>query len=181
MSIFRDFLSLINKEVPLNILKKRGLKVGNNFSKQQGCFIDPTHCFLIEIGDNVTFSIRVTLLAHDASSKKIIGKAKFGKIIIHDNVFVGANVTILPNVEIGENAIIGAGSIVTKDVLPNSIVAGNPAKVIGNIQQYTEKLEKIQNEKNLFDETYTMRANVNFEKKQQLKEATEKYGICFIE
>lgn len=45
MRFINNIISLINREVPLNKLKKRGLKVGNNFSKQQGCFIDPTHCF----------------------------------------------------------------------------------------------------------------------------------------
>ena len=53
-----------------------------------------------------------------------------GKIIIGKNVWIGAHVSILPNVTIGDSAIVGAGSVVTKDVPINSIVAGNPAKVI---------------------------------------------------
>jgi len=181
MSIIKDIISLINREVPIKILEKRGLKIGKNFSKQQGCFIDPTHCFLIEIGDNVTFCLVVYSCPHDASSKKLIDKAKFGKIIIHDNVFVGANVTILPNVEIGENAIIGAGSIVTKDVPANTIVAGNPAVKIGTVDEYQKKLVKLQNSQNCFGQEYTTRQKVTGEKKEELKKASQKYGICFIE
>ena len=69
----KDIIRRIIGEVPTKTLIKRGLKVGDNFNRQQGCFIDPTHCFLIEIGNNVTFSIKVTLLAHDASTKMLIG------------------------------------------------------------------------------------------------------------
>lgn len=181
MKIFRSLLDIINREMPLKILEKRGLKVGKNFSKQKECFLDPNHCFLIEIGDNVTFSNRVTLLAHDASSKKLIQKTKFGKIIIHNNVFVGANVTILPNVEIGENTIIGAGSVVTKNIEPNKIVAGNPAKVIDTVESYREKLNKTQRAENTFGKEYTIQNKVDQRKKEELKKASKKYGICYID
>lgn len=51
-------------------------------------------------------------------------------IVIEDNVFIGADVFILKGVTIGKNSVIGAGSIVTKDIPPNAIAAGNPAKII---------------------------------------------------
>lgn len=47
----------INGEVSTNQLIKRGMKVGNDFHRGSGCFLDPTHCFLISIGNNVTMSI----------------------------------------------------------------------------------------------------------------------------
>lgn len=55
-----------------------------------------------------------------------------------DNVFIGANSTIMYNVKIGPNAIVAAGSVVTRDVPEGTIVGGNPAKVIG----YVDKLAK---------------------------------------
>lgn len=55
-----------------------------------------------------------------------------GTIEIFDHVMIGAGSKILPNVKIGPNVIVAAGSIVTKDVPPNSVVAGVPAKVIGS-------------------------------------------------
>ena len=131
----KDVFRLLTGEIPTKTLIKRGLKVGINFNRQQGCVIDPTHCFLIEIGNNVTFSIRVTLMAHDASTKKVIGYTKIGKIVIEDNVFIGANATILPNVTIGKNSIIGANSVVTKNIPENVVVAGNPAKIICSIDE----------------------------------------------
>jgi acetyltransferase-like isoleucine patch superfamily enzyme len=55
-------------------------------------------------------------------------------VIIEDNVFIGAHVTILKGVTVGKNSVIGACSVVTKDVPPNQIWAGNPAKFIKDIE-----------------------------------------------
>ena len=180
MKLLRNLICLLNREFPIEWLIKRGLKVGKKFTKQQGCFIDPSHCFLIEIGDNVTFSIRVTLLAHDASCKNLVNYTKIGKIIIGDNVFIGANVTILPNVKIGANSIIGAGSVVTKNIPPNTVAVGNPARVIMTTDEYKQKLENNMEKNKLFSSDYTMREKLTKEKKEELKKSTDEYGICFI-
>ena len=58
--------------------------------------------------------------------------------VIKKGASVGSGATILPNTKIGENAIVGAGSVVTKDVPPYSIVAGNPAKVLRYLEQTVE-------------------------------------------
>lgn len=63
-------------------------------------------------------------------------KEKIGCIEIMDNVFIGSNCLILYNTRIGPNALVGAGSVITKDVPPNSIVSGVPAKVIGSFDKY---------------------------------------------
>lgn len=174
----KDIIRTIIGEVPTKKLIRRGLKVGKNFNRQQGCFIDPTHCWLIEIGNNVTMSIRVVLMAHDASTKNSLGYTKIGKIKIKDNVFLGANTIVLPNVTIGENSVIGANSVVTKDVPPNSVVAGNPAKVISSIREYKKKNEA-QMSNNVFGEEYTMRANIDNDKKMEMSKILES-GIGYI-
>ena len=164
----KDIIRTLIGEVPTKVLIKRGLKVGKNFSRQQGCFIDPTHCWLIKIGNNVTFSIRVTVLAHDASTSKITGYTKIGRVVIGDHVFVGANSTILLGAKIGDNVIIGANSVVTHDIPSNCVVAGNPAKVIYKMDEFEAKERKKFGECHKFSEDYTMRGNLDDEKKNEM-------------
>ncbi|KGN79195.1 hypothetical protein HW49_07060 [Porphyromonadaceae bacterium COT-184 OH4590] len=93
-------------------------------------------CFKkIEIGKGVVIGENVTI--RDSDNHNIVGstKAFTQPIKIGNHVWIGLNVTILKDVTIGDGAIIAAGSVVTKDVPPHSIVAGVPAKVIkDNVQ-----------------------------------------------
>src|SRR5271170_807000 len=63
---------------------------------------------------------------------------KVERTVIKKGASIGSGATILSNINIGENAIVGAGSVITKDVPPNSIVAGNPARVLRYIEQTAE-------------------------------------------
>lgn len=166
----KNIVRYITGEMPTKILVKRGLKVGQGFNRQQGCYIDPTHCFLIEIGNNVTMSIRVTLMAHDASTKNILGYTKIGRISIGNNVGIGANTIVLPNVQIGDNCIIGAGSVVTKDVPDNTVVAGNPARVMCSVEEYRVKWTT---DETVFDESYRYSNGISKKKINEMREATE--------
>ncbi len=135
-------------------LVERGLLLGRNVDIVEDIFLDPSHCFLISIGDNCTLCPRVRLIAHDASSKKLLGYTKIGKIEIRENCFIGDSTIILPGVTIGPSSIVGAGSVVTRDVPPYSIAAGNPARVICTVDDYVEKIRMISNGKKIFDEEY---------------------------
>lgn len=66
----------------------------------------------------------------------------FGKITIGNYVYIGANAIVLPGVTIGDNSLIAAGSIVTKSVPSNVVVAGNPARIICTIDEYYERNKK---------------------------------------
>ena len=173
MKFIKKIVMLLNREILTETLIKRGMKVGKNFNRQQGCYIDPTHCYLITIGDDVTMSIRVTIMAHDASTKKFLGYTKIGQVHIGNHVFIGANTTILPGVTIGDYAVIGAGSVVTHDVPSRTIAVGVPAKAVCDTDAYTEKYRCKMNESNTFDDTYKMGCGLDEGKKKRLIEATD--------
>ena len=111
--------------------------------------IDKQYPWLIEIGNHVRITQGVIMLTHDYSwsvfkqiSGEILGNAR--PIKIGNNVFIGMNSIILGGAEIGDNVIIGAGSIVSKKCESNSVYAGNPARKIMGLDEYTEKRRKEQ-------------------------------------
>ena len=66
---------------------------------------------------------------------------EYAKIKIGNNVFIGANTTLLYDISIGDNVIIGAGSVVTKDIPDGVVAAGVPCKVIGKYDDFKEKMK----------------------------------------
>jgi acetyltransferase-like isoleucine patch superfamily enzyme len=86
----------------------------------------------VEIGNNVLIAVNsvITSQAHDVDAEIFRLSHKKGKVIIHDNVWLGAGVLVMPGVEIGKNSVIGAGSVVTKNIPQNSVAVGSPAVVI---------------------------------------------------
>lgn len=101
----------------------------------------PLYPNLISIGNNVHLASKVCLVPHDAihlclNSMGASVKEKIGCIEIGDNVFIGANTTVLYDVKIGSNVIIGAGSLVNRDIPDNSVAVGIPARVIGTFEDF---------------------------------------------
>lgn len=143
------FSQIIGKEVgqdcwimpPFFVDFGKNISVGKGFLLQQNCtFMDRGG---IEIGDNVWIApnVRITTINHDFNPYN--RQATFCKgVKIGDRVWVGIGATICPGVTIGENSIIAAGAVVTKDVPPNVIVGGNPAKVIKTLENYEKPTQK---------------------------------------
>jgi acetyltransferase-like isoleucine patch superfamily enzyme len=98
---------------------------------------------LISVGDEATITAGVKIITHDASSNRRIGLVWASPIKIGKRAYIGVNSIILPGVTIGDDAIIGAGSVVTRDVQPGTIVAGNPAKPIGNTIELDNKRKEL--------------------------------------
>lgn len=107
----------------------------------------PLYAKLIKVHNNVRIASNVSFVTHDVThtmlnkryNNEFLNNEIVGCIEIMDNVFVGTNVTILNNVRIGPNAIVAAGAVVTKDVPPNSVVGGVPARVICSMDEYVAK------------------------------------------
>ena len=92
----------------------------------------------VRIGDNVMIGPHCCIAAgsHDYKQTerpmRFAGNLTKGPIVVEDNVWIGAHVTLTDGVRVGRDAVVGAGSVVTRDVPPYAIVAGVPARVIGN-------------------------------------------------
>ncbi len=126
-------------------LRKLGVKMGRHTYGNLGFrIVSDDYKTRVIIGDNVSIALNVVMIAcSSANNGKKINLipyvkerlCKEGRIVIANDVWIGANVTILPGVHVGECAVIGAGSVVTKDVEPYTIVAGNPAKVLRRMEE----------------------------------------------
>ena len=113
------------------------ITIGNNVSINSDCHIGAINEIIIEDGVLIASKVFITdhyhgLIDSEAinvspSNRKLYSK---GPVKIEKNVWIGEGVVVLPNVTIGENSIIGANSVVTKSIPKNSIVGGNPAKII---------------------------------------------------
>ena len=147
MGYLKEFLYRMRGEYTTEKLKKMGLQVGSNFNRLNGVILDPSHCWLIEIGDNVTMAPRVHILCHDASTKQFIGYTKIGRVTIGDNVFIAPNcgfytaghpldserrnkgLEYAKPIKVGNNVWIGAG--VT--VLPGVTIGDNSVIGAGSV------------------------------------------------
>ena len=101
--------------------------------------IDTAHCYLISIGDHCGFGDHCLILAHDAQMDEFLDAARIGRVIIHPSSHIGARTVILAGVEIGPRTIVGANSVVSRSLPPDTVCAGNPAKVICTLDEYLAK------------------------------------------
>lgn len=177
MNPLKEFLYRLRGEYTTEKLISMGMNVGNNFKRLHGVILDPGHCWLITIGDNVTIAPRAHILCHDASTKTFLNYTKIGRVTIGNNVFIGAESVILPGVTIGNNVIIGVNSTVTHDIPDNTVVAGSPAQKIYSLDEYLQKERNRMASAPCYSEEYTLRQNVSMEKRmKQKEELTGKIG-----
>jgi len=111
------------------------IRIGAHSVVNRGTYLDGRAS--LAIGDNVNISHQAVLqtLTHDPRSPDFAVRAK--PVAIHDHAWIGARALICPGVTIGEGAVVGAGAVVTRDVAPWTIVAGNPARRIGDRPRQT--------------------------------------------
>ena len=97
----------------------------------------------IIFGNNIELAPGVSIISSNHETTNLSKHVEGKPIIIGNNVWIGANTTVLPEVTIGNNVTIGANSVVTRDIASNSIAVGNPCKVIKKKEPYTEDFSKI--------------------------------------
>jgi len=131
----------------VRFLISKGAIVGKGCTIITSCRNFGTEPYLIRIGHDVTITYGVLFVTHDGGTRIFrknfpemnrFGNA-FAPIVLGNNVFVGLNSILLPGTKIGDNSLIGAGAVVKGTFEPGSVIAGNPGRTIGTIDEYIEK------------------------------------------
>jgi maltose O-acetyltransferase len=139
-SLLQDLLGQIGDNVtiwtPFNCVYGENIYIGNDVFFNLNCMIIDNN--RVEIGDHVMIGpgVQIYTAAHplDAESR-VQGWEMTKPVTIGDSVWIGGSAILLPGVTIGERSVIGAGAVVTKDIPPDVVVAGNPARIIREIDQ----------------------------------------------
>lgn len=127
--MFRSFFAKIIQKYRNFYFRLQGYTIENSVILERRLNFDRLYKKGIHIGANTLITSQVTILSHDhckrVNNQPLLLDTKIGK-----NCLIGIGAIILPGVNIGDEVIVGAGSVVTKDVPSNCIVAGNPARII---------------------------------------------------
>lgn len=127
--------------------RRLGVKIGRN------CYISTRHftseSYLIEIGNYVRIAPDTKFFTHGGlwSQRKknpSLNLEQFGKITIGDYTYIGEECLVMPGVTIGSNVIIGAATVVTKSIPDGVMVAGNPMRIIGQTDEFIDRIDKMQ-------------------------------------
>ncbi len=151
MFLRRIFLpNTYSGEAYINYLRSIGVEIGDKCRiwNPNHTNIDTQRPHMLHIGDRVRITGGVTILCHDYSRSVFSEMKGLGNVgearetWIGNNVFIGVKATILMGTHIGNNSVVGAGAVVSGSFPDNSVIAGNPARVIMTIEEFYEKRKK---------------------------------------
>jgi len=138
LQVFSTTRLPIGSRFRASVERLRGVNIGENVFLGGGCILDRAKPELITIEDYVSLAGNVYILTHSNPTeplRELLGEegTKISPVHIKRGAWISVNCVILPGVTIGENAIVAAGAVVTKDIPPNTIYGGIPAKFIKKI------------------------------------------------
>ncbi|VFQ46481.1 acyltransferase [Desulfoluna butyratoxydans] len=154
-------------------LRHQGVRIGKDAVILYPSYIDGRMPYLVEIGDNVVISLNVTILTHDATSAWAGDLIKVGRVTIKDHCFIGAGSTILCNTTIGPNAIVGAGSVVSRDIPPDTVYAGSPARFVCSMEEFTRKSREAATHRPLMEGRHFQHPYIPQQQRDALKQSLD--------
>lgn len=119
-------------EAPLTAVRPHLVSIGRNVVVMPGCLMMSAGGITIDDGAMIAANVQLITNNHDLTDRQII---TCRPIRIGKNAWIGAGASILPGVTVGDNAVVGAASVVTHDVAPGTVVAGNPARFIKRVPE----------------------------------------------
>lgn len=120
-------------------LQRQGMHIGRDVWLPASTWIDTSHCHLIRIEDHTGFGEQCMILAHDAQMDEFLDAARIGRVHIRESCHIGARTVVLPGVEVGPRTLVGSNSVIARSLPPDTVCAGNPAKVICSLEEYLER------------------------------------------
>ena len=138
------YLGNVLRSFQMSFLRASGATIGKNTMISLGAKIDVRRG-KVSIGDHCLITHGCYILSHDGAAHIINPEDNgTGYVNIGDHVFIGVNTVVMRNVTIGSHAIIGAGSVVNKDIPDGVVAAGNPIKIIKQLEKPYATLPKVQ-------------------------------------
>lgn len=128
--LFPDMGEGSRVNTPLTVVRAHNVKIGRRVIIMNGCLMMSAGGIIIDDDAQIAANVQLISNNHDLEDRMVI---TCKPVHICRRAWIGAGATILPGVTVGENSVVGAGSVVTRDVEPDTIVAGNPARLIRRI------------------------------------------------
>ena len=131
-------------------LRRAGARIGRRTTLLNRVEEFGSEPWLVEIGSGVSIASGVAFITHDGASRvfrrwipdsSVFGN-RFGPIRVRDNCVIGLRAILMPGVAVGPDSIVGAGSVVTRDVPPGTVVAGVPARALCTLSEYVERYQQ---------------------------------------
>lgn len=138
--IIRSFFAKRIQSLRIFLYRLKGYDIHSSVILERHLHLDRLYPKGVHIQDNCLIASGVTILSHD-HCKRINNQPLLLDTYIGKRCFIAVGATILPGVKIGDEVIVGAGSVVTKNVPSNVIVAGNPARIIRENIKMNERAE----------------------------------------